>query len=336
MDVYYDKNFWYRKSEGQEGISPLKKIPADASFCWKDIKGFIPALYVGSEGAVLDVCICVPFPEIERFFNKWTEEKRLSGLTDEEFEEMQSDSPFPSDFRIEMGLDGEELASGSMCSTVWHTYKAEEQDADEEAEALKKEYGCDRGSGWMFIRWNFGWTGRPVLTPERMTLSFCADRQPVTAGYFITAEGAEGEMHEITDPDSGETYVLTVRTCSNEMMDEEMKRTLDQEMEYPSFYQVIAWDAEPEILKDELQIQDCSRGDAPRWKDSGKRNGAVSVAVMCSEKLPGDMTADPPGEQQKILRTACSSLYFEPVEEVRWRAVFLRRRRGDMTMEIEL
>ena len=336
MDVYYDKNFWYRKSEGQEGISPLKKIPADASFCWKDIKGFIPALYVGSEGAVLDVCICVPFPEIERFFNKWTEEKRLSGLTDEEFEEMQSDSPFPSDFRIEMGLDGEELASGSMCSTVWHTYKAEEQDADEEAEALMKEYGCDRGSGWMFIRWNFGWTGRPVLTPERMTLSFCADRQPVTAGYFITAEGAEGEMHEITDPDSGETYVLTVRTCSNEMMDEEMKRTLDQEMEYPSFYQVIAWDAEPEILKDELQIQDCSRGDAPRWKDSGKRNGAVSVAVMCSEKLPGDMTAAPPGEQQKILRTACSSLHFEPVEEVRWRAVFLRRRRGDMTMEIEL
>lgn len=188
----------------------------------------------------------------------------------------------------------------------------------------------------MFTRWNYGWSGQPVLTPERMTLSFRADRQPVTAGYFITAEGAEGETREITDPDSGETYVLTVRTCSNEMMDEEMKRTLDQEMEYPSFYQVIAWDAEPEILKDELQIQDCSRGDAPRWKDSGKRNGAVSVAVMCSEKLPGDMTADPPGEQQKILRTACSSLHFEPVEEVRWRAVFLRRRRGDMTMEIEL
>ena len=336
MDVYYDKNFWYRKNEGQEGVSPLKKISVDAPFCWKDIEGFLPALYVGSEGAVLDVCIRVPFPEIERYFGRWTEEKRLSGLTDEEFEEMQSDSPFPSDFRIEMGLDGEELTSGSMCSTVWHTYKAEEQYADEEAEALMEEYGCDRGAGWMFTRWNYGWSGQPVLTPERMTLSFRADRQPVTAGYFITAEGAEGETHEITDPDSGETYVLTVRTCSNEMMDEEMKRTLDQEMEYPSFYQVIAWDAEPEILKDELQIQDCSRGDAPRWKDSGKRNGAVSVAVMCSEKLPGDMTADPSGEQQKILRTACSSLHFEPVEEVRWRAVFLRRRRGDMTMEIEL
>lgn len=83
----------------------------------------------------------------------------------------------------------------------------------------------------MFTRWNYGWSGQPVLTPERMTLSFRADRQPVTAGYFITAEGAEGETHEITDPDSGETYVLTVRTCSNEMMDEEMKRTLDQEME---------------------------------------------------------------------------------------------------------
>ena len=152
MDVYYDKNFWYRK------------------------EGFIPAFYVGSEGAVLDVCIRVPFPEIERYFGRWTEEKRLSGLTDEEFEEMQSDSPFPSDFRIEMGLDGEELTSGFMCSTVWHPYKAEEQYADEEAEALMEEYGCDRGAGWMFTRWNYGWSGQPVLTPERMTLSFRADR----------------------------------------------------------------------------------------------------------------------------------------------------------------
>ena len=336
MEVYYEKNFWYRKNEGQEGISPMKKISVDAHFCWKDIEGFLPALYVGSEGAVLDVCIRVPFPEIERYFGRWTEEKRLSGLTDEEFEEMQSDSPFPSDFRIEMGLDGEELTGGSMCSTVWHTYKEEEQYADEEAEALMEEYGCDRGAGWMFTRWNYGWSGQPVLTPERMTLSFRADRQPVTAGYFVTAEGAEGETHEITDPDSGETYVLTVRTCSNEMMDEEMKRTLDQEMEYPSFYQVIACSAEHEIPKDDLQIQDCSRGDAPRWRDSGKRNGAASAAVMCSEKLPGDTPADPAGGQKKALRTACSSLHFEPVEEVRWRAVFLRRRRGDMTMEIEL
>ena len=208
-------------------ISGTGSARVDASFCWKDIEGFIPAFYVGSEGAVLDVCIRVPFPEIERYFGRWTEEKRLSGLTDEEFEEMQSDSPFPSDFRIEMGLDGEELTSGFMCSTVWHPYKAEEQYADEEAEALMEEYGCDRGAGWMFTRWNYGWSGQPVLTPERMTLSFRADRQPVTAGYFITAEGAEGETHEITDPDSGETYVLTVRTCSNEMMDEEMKRTLE-------------------------------------------------------------------------------------------------------------
>ena len=336
MDVYYNKNFWHRETETAGKDVPLRKIPVDAAFCWKDMEGFVPALYVGSEGAVLDVCIRVPFLKIESFFEKWKKEKRLSGLTDEEIEEMQADSPFPSDFRIEMGLDGEELTGGFMCSIVWHTYKAEEQYADEEAEALMEEYGCDRGSGWMFIRWNYGWCGQPVLTPERMTLSFHADRQPVTAGYFVTAEGAEGETHEITDPDSGETYVLTVRTCSNEMMDEEMKRTLDQEMEYPSFYQVIACSAEPEIPKDELQIQDCSRGDAPRWKDSGKRNGTVSVAVMCSEKLPGDTPADPPGEQKKALRTACSSLHFEPVEEVRWRAVFLRRRRGDMTMEIEL
>ena len=49
MDVYYDKNFWYRKREGQKGISPLKKISVDASFCWKDIEGFIPALWMCRE-----------------------------------------------------------------------------------------------------------------------------------------------------------------------------------------------------------------------------------------------------------------------------------------------
>ena len=281
---------------------------------------------------MLDVCIRVPFPKIESFFEKWKKEKRLSGLTDEEIEEMQADSPFPSDFRIEMGLDGKELTGGFMCSTVWHTYKAEEQYADEEAETLMEEYGCDRGTGWMFTRWNYGWCGQPVLTPERMTLSFHADRQPVTAGYFVTAEGAEGEAHEITDPDSGERYVLTVRTCSNAVMDEEMEKTLDEEMEYPPFYQVIACSAEPEIPREELRIQDCSRGDAPRQKSDGKPNGAVSVAVMCSAEIPAGTSE---GSQEALL-TACSALHFEPVEEVRWRAVFFRRRRQDMTMEIEL
>ena len=202
MDVYYDKNFWYRKNEGQEGISPLKKISVDAPFCWKDIEGFLPALYVGSEGAVLDVCIRVPFPEIERYFGRWTEEKRLSGLTDEEFEEMQSDSPFPSDFRIEMGLDGEELTSGSMCSTVWHTYKAEEQYADEEAEALMEEYGCDRGAGWMFTRWNYGWSGQPVLTPERMT-GFIARSNAIMLIMAGEKTAAALEAKEEAQPETG-------------------------------------------------------------------------------------------------------------------------------------
>ena len=332
MDVYYNKNFWHRETGAAGKNVPLRKISVDAAFCWKDMEGFIPALYVGSEGAVLDVCIRVPFPKIESFFEKWKKEKRLSGLTDEEIEEMQADSPFPSDFRIEMGLDGKELTGGFMCSTVWHTYKAEEQYADEEAETLMEEYGCDRGTGWMFTRWNYGWCGQPVLTPERMTLSFHADRQPVTAGYFVTAEGAEGEAHEITDPHSGERYVLTVRTCSNAVMDEEMEKTVDEEMEYPPFYQVIACSAEPEIPREELRIQDCSRGDAPRQKSDGKPNGAVSVAVMCSAEIPAGTSE---GSQEALL-TACSALHFEPVEEVRWRAVFFRRRRQDMTMEIEL
>ena len=110
MDVYYNKNFWHRETGAAGKNVPLRKISVDAAFCWKDMEGFIPALYVGSEGAVLDVCIRVPFPKIESFFEKWKKEKRLSGLTDEEIEEILKE------FEMDDKQDklGNELSKGMM------------------------------------------------------------------------------------------------------------------------------------------------------------------------------------------------------------------------------
>ena len=65
MDVYWGKNFWYDGTEG----APLNKIPvyetaAGAPLAWGNKNLYIPAIYVGQEGVVLDLCMRVPLSDI--------------------------------------------------------------------------------------------------------------------------------------------------------------------------------------------------------------------------------------------------------------------------------
>ena len=72
MDVYWGKNFWYDGTEG----APLNKIPvyetaAGAPLAWGNKNLYIPAIYVGQEGVVLDLCMRVPLSDISAFMDKW-------------------------------------------------------------------------------------------------------------------------------------------------------------------------------------------------------------------------------------------------------------------------
>ena len=329
MEVYYGHNFWYQKKEGK----PLKKFSVhkaeDPLLKWGKSEFFIPALYVGSEGAVLDLCMRVPLSEIFAYMQKW-EDAADRELSEEEMEQAERESPFFADFAVEMHLDGHRLRSESGCSTVWNPCLTEQEEAREaEVEELMETYGCSREYGWLFKRESFEWEGTPALCPEKLECLFSAGKQPVTVGHFVTDGTDEGGQIELTHPVSGETYMITLRSCEAERHDGDWGER-GTELEYPSCYQSLTYTVVPEISAGELTIQDCAKSDPPRKKNvlPAQEDGptayflASSAAVVPIYSESGAETDGSHEAGEQKVWAACSALRFEPVDRIEWRAVF--------------
>lgn len=58
MDVYYNGNGdpWGHGKQKNK----LTKVPVDQTFLWETQEIFIPAVYVGEAGAILDICAKIP------------------------------------------------------------------------------------------------------------------------------------------------------------------------------------------------------------------------------------------------------------------------------------
>ena len=74
MNVYYSKNLWGRDRYAKK----LTPVPLQKTILWNTQELFLPAVYVGEAGAVLDVCEKIPVSDMEAFLKKWDRERRLS------------------------------------------------------------------------------------------------------------------------------------------------------------------------------------------------------------------------------------------------------------------
>ena len=84
-------------------------------------------------------------------------------------------------------------------------------------------------------------------------------------------------------------------------------------MVYPEYYQMLSYSITSEIDQSLFSIQDCSESDQPRLGDAygePDRPDGPTAVIMAGK-----------GAALKK-RMAVSSLHFEPVSEVQWRAVF--------------
>lgn len=332
MDAYFGKNFWY---DGKEG-TPLNKIPvhrtaAGALLAWRSKNLCIPAIYVGQEGVVLDLCMRVPLSDISAFMDKW-KDRDYENMSDEELEQAESESPFGVDFNILLALDGIRLKTTFGCSTVWNLLM---QDTDPETEALMEAYGCGREYGWVFLRNCFEWDGSAVLAPRKLDCVLVPRKQSVTAAYFATdASDGKGQERKVKliHPLSGDTYTLTLRSCEGGQHEGDWG-DIGEDLEYPSCYQAITYTVEPDISAEDLAVQDCAKGDPPRRKGAGSKEAGSSVLASSVALVP--MYAVEDGEEPKV-RSACSSLWFEPVDRVEWRAVFHIKKEKDLHIQAEL
>ena len=208
MDVYHNGNFLNTGFTGTaRQKAKLTALPVHQTFLWESQELFIPALYVGKAGAVLDVCVKIPVADMAAFLKKWPKERRLSLKNPEDYEQFEADNPGSLNFHAEMSLDDMPLKLSSHCSINWYPEtvfqmgnenpapaQEDEWENDKAAEMLMEAYGCDRESCWHFGRLNYNWNDEPVLSPQRMELEFCAEQIPVTAGHFTTITNTVGEL----------------------------------------------------------------------------------------------------------------------------------------------
>ena len=96
-------------------------------------------------------------------------------------------------------------------------------------------------------------------------------------------------------------------------------------LEHPSHYVAMSYTITPEPPDGVMDIADCDDGDRPRQAPTATGQPAATSCAMVVGIIAG---ADGPTailyDQQKQgkLHAACSSLHFEPVEQVEWRIVF--------------
>ncbi len=69
MEVYYstDETIWGHSKQAEQ----LTKFSINRTVLWEEQEIFIPAVYVGVSGAMLDLCVKIPSGDMIRFLKKW-------------------------------------------------------------------------------------------------------------------------------------------------------------------------------------------------------------------------------------------------------------------------
>ncbi len=237
----------------------------------------------------------------------------------------------------------------------------EEWKNDTSAEILMEAYGCDRKSCWHFERIFYRWEEAPILSPTKVSLILCANPLTLSAGHFTTRNGmvirlpdsldysvsadslnsldfsnsadslnslassnisCSGQVLKVLHPVTGQEYLLTLQECrqTRHSFEDIGAEGIAGCMVYPEYNQILSYSIAPEIDRELFDIRDCGEADSPRPADAGETPGKADgpAAVFMAVKSPF-----PSG------RAAVSALRFGPVEEVRWRTVFLVKPKED-------
>ncbi len=329
MDVYYSENGnpW----RGKHNMK-LTRFSICRTFLWENQEFFIPAVYVGKAGAVLDVCAKIPSEDMIEFLQKWNREKRLSLRSQEEFEQMDNDNPASREFKVKMRLNAIPLTLRMASSLRWYPediFLVENEESwpnDQDAEKLMEAYGCDRSCCWHFGRLVYQWNGDPILFPKEISLHLQANILPVTTEHFTTNLSCNGQELKTIHPKTGQEYILTLHGC--EQSQTSFAKIAQKDMCYPEYYQTLSYSVWPESGRNFIHILDQVQSDQPR-KDTapvcipGGKSGSTAVFMAGKNAI-------------HHRQMACSSLHFSPVWEVQWRVVFDIKPRNDIEIHFSV
>ncbi len=309
-----------------------KEIKMERWFEWADHQWLIPSIYLCSKGLVIDFCMKIEQEKIWDFMKKWdltVENEEEKQFTKEEEMLLKLENPLTFSFRPHVILNGKELflSHGRGSS---HNPCVPEGCRACRTEQILDHYGLDRSCGWMFWRSYTAWN--TVRKPKIKTLEIMMEQQKIRIPGERFCVRNPGEQVNFIYPENGTEYTLTVQEYEpQELNMEHMNRS---DFEYPTHYQHMVYTIEPEMKRGWMTLSDCSDGDRPlqKIKEPYAPTAAASIAIIGGADGP---TAIFSGENKALKHHgACSSLHFEPVQEVEWQMIFHEKKYGDGTIKL--
>lgn len=314
LSVSFLGGFWERGKPG-------KAVPIGKSFSWGGNLWQIPAVYPRKEGLVADFCVEVPPERIGAFL------ERLEALPQAEQESLavSPENPWHIDPRTSLTLNGKRLPEKHGSAVIWNPLG----DNDFASAAPLLAYGCDRESGWVFLRKAYSWyrQRRPAL--QSLTLTLQAKPVRLPSEPFQTPP--VGESLVLTHPTTGKAYTLTVQDLSQEELDENFL------LNHPTHYTCMVYTLSPELPEASFTLRDCGENDPapePVMLGGDIPDCAASIGIIGGTDGPTALFLSRPGSAQAHLHTAFSAFHYTTPETVTWRMDFKEKPWEDLTVDL--
>ena len=196
-------------------------------------------------------------------------------------------------------------------------------DWSETARAVLDHYDLPPEQGWAVSRAAFAWDELPQ-SPHGV-LEIRLTQEPVSFPGSRFTVTAPGEQFPLSHPVTGELHTLTVQELLPEQLDN--ARLHPEYEDFPSHCLGMTYTLSPDLPPEEYALYDSAEHDPPRYKQGEKgQSGAIGVILSPHRNQTASHT----------LRTAVSSLHYEPVRQVEWRSVFRTKTAEELLLEFTI
>lgn len=328
--VTFEGNFWSRGIRERGGL----EVPVNREFNWSGKRWLVPAVYSCAKGLVLDCCVRVEPEDIRAFIDKWKldrEDDDLSCFTKEDRMRIEAENPLSLRFRARVKSDGKELKSHHGCGTYYNPCAVEFMPSELDAKWLVEYYGLDPSFGWVIWRDCFPWKGRRPKEITSLSITLTPELTDIPGPRFTV--NAPGDTFSFDCPLTGQTHTLTVQDIEHQ--DLPADRMAFSDMELPRHCLAMSYTLAPELPRDAFQLSDSAESDQPRPKqtpDNFVPASAASIGIIGGANGPTAIILG--GRGQGVPRTVCSSLHFEPAENVEWSITFREKRFEDISVDL--
>lgn len=317
--VCFDGNFWQPGNQEQGG----KEIAVSKEFFWGGSRWLVPAIYSCEEGLIVDFCMQIELERIRNFQQKWgldIDHSADEPISREQRMEMEQDDPSRFLFNPHLTLNGKELTIAHASGILYNPCQLEDIE-EVETKYVIGHYDLDASYGWSVWRFAFPWETK--CPPAITTLSITMEQQPVSfpGPHFHVAE--PGDRFSFVHPATGCSHTLTVQEYEQQECPPEPCDTISK-MEFPTHCMVMSYTITPDLPDSAFTIQDCAEGDPPRWKTRDSLEQYGTILTLCVGAVASC----------EGFKAVCSSLHFEPTDDVTWCMIFHEKQLEDIVVEL--